>query len=88
MAQELTEEDIGYAYAVIDALSKAMEHVAINPERIEQLELEFLKKMPELFEALMILLPVEHRGIIYELFQSTGRYARTWMKLKIKNKST
>lgn len=86
MAQELTEEDIEYAYAVIDALSRGMDHVALNPEKLEQLELEFIKKMPDFFEALMILLPTEHRGIIYELFNSTGRYARAWMKLKIKSK--
>jgi len=86
MAQQLTDEDIEYAYKVIDALTQGLDHVATNPEKTEQLELEFVNKMPDLFEALMILLPVEHRGLIFELFKSTGRYARTWIKQMMKKK--
>jgi len=77
---EITEDDILYAYQVLDAFKQALDHVAVNPDKMEQLQLEFIKKMPNLFEALMILMPLEHRGIIFEMFQSTGRLSRSWMK--------
>jgi len=89
MSQEqISETDIQYAYGVFDAVKNAMDHVALNPDKLEQFELEFIQKMPDMFEALMLLLPTEHRGLIYEIFLSTGRYARTWMKLKIKSKQS
>ncbi len=87
MSQAQTSEaDLQYAYGVFDAVKRAMDHAALNPEKQEQFELEFINKMPQIFEALMLLLPMEHRGLIYELFLSTGRYARTWMKTKIESK--
>jgi len=86
--EQVSEADLQYAYGVFDAVKRAMDHTALNPEKIEQFELEFINKMPNIFEALLLLLPTEHRGIIYEIFLSTGRYARTWMKLKIESKKS
>jgi len=86
MAQQLTNEHIEYAYQVIDALAQGLDYAATNPEEIERLETEMINKMPDLFEALMILFPPEHRGIIFELFKAIGRYTRTWIHQKIKKK--
>jgi len=86
MALQLTDEHIEYAYHVIDALAQGLDHAATNPEEIEQLETEIINKMPDILEALMILFPPEHRGIIYDLFNSTVRYTRTWIKQKIMKK--
>ena len=89
MSQEQTSEaDIQYAYGVFDAVKRGMDHAALNPDKQEQFVLEFINKLPEIFEALMLLLPMEHRGLVYELFLSTGRYARTWMKTKIESKQS
>lgn len=89
MSQEqISETDLQYAYGVFDAIKRAMDHVALNPDKLEQFELEFISKMPNMFEALMLLLPTEHRGLIYEIFLSTGRFARTWMKMKIESKQS
>ncbi len=88
MSEQASETDLQYAYGVFDAVKRAMDHVALNPSKLEQFELEFIKKMPDIFTALMLLLPTEHRGLIYEIFQSTGRFARTWMKLKIESKQS
>lgn len=89
MSQKQTPDaDLQYAYGVIDAITVALDHVALNPDKIEQFELEFIQKMPDIFEALMLLLPMEHRGLIYELFLSTGRYTRAWIKIKIESKQS
>ena len=86
MSEQTSQSYVRWAYGVFDGLKQALDHVALNPENLEQLELELLNKMPDLFEALMVLLPVEHRGIVYEVFESTGRMGRTWMKKKIESK--
>jgi len=82
-----TEED--WAYAVIDAYVEAFNRVSsAKPEErkllLKKLEYECLKKLPDLFEALMILTKPEHRPIIYEFFKSFIGALKVWNKYRMK----
>ena len=81
----LTEED--WAYQVFDSFVEAFNRVASSkPEETDrlmnQLKIEFLKKMPDLFEALMILTKPEHRPVIYEFFKSFVAVIKRWSQSK------
>jgi len=58
---------------VIEALCAAIDYVEAHPEKINQLAAEVLNATPQIFEALIILTPPEHRPLIYQLFKSTLR---------------
>jgi len=80
-----TEED--WAYAAIDAYIEAFNRVSsAKPEQREdllnQLKYECLRKLPNLFEALMILTKPEHRPIIYDFFKALIGALEVWSKTK------
>lgn len=77
-----SEEEIQWAYDVLMAVKQGMDKASINSEKMDKFTLEFIAKMPHIFEALLTLTPPEHGGVILEVFRSATRYGRTWMKKK------
>lgn len=82
--KQSTESRVEYAYAVIEAMAEAMDKVAVKPELTEHFIVDFLRKMPELVDAVMIMTIPEHRQQIAKLLKSSSRMTAEWvMKMRI-----
>jgi len=83
--QKAIVDEESWAYAVFDAFIEAFNRVSsAKPEDrarlMNRLKIEMLKKLPELFEALMILAKPEHRPLIYEFFKSIVGCIKSWSR--------
>ncbi len=76
MSQKLKEQQVDYAYQVIQALIEGIDKTAAKPEKLEQLKKELVENLPEIFEAVMTITQPEHRHLIYELFKSITNLIR------------
>lgn len=75
----ISKEDIDYAYGVLDALRQAFDAAAVKPELGQALMVEMIKKLPEIFDALMTVTEPEHRPQVYELVKAAGRMMKGWL---------
>jgi hypothetical protein len=79
--QKSQENDIDYAYKVIDAITEAMDRVTAKPELAQAFIIDLLTKIPELADALMGITLPEHRQKMAELVRSSARMIANWVKV-------
>lgn len=79
-SQQQSNEEVDYAYKVIDVFKIAFDKVQANPTNADKIFGEILSKFGTLLEALMILTEREHRQSVYELATSYLRMIGAWAK--------
>ena len=83
-AQTVTSET-DWAYAVLDRFVEAFNRVSSAKDEeakalLGKLQIESIKKLPSLFEALMIIVKPEHRPIVYEFFKALIGVIDKWSR--------
>jgi len=73
-----TEADVDWAYGVLSAAKEAIDKATGDEEATRQLMKEVVEEMPNILEAMVILVEEEHRGLVGGLITSTVRWVRTW----------
>ena len=82
--QTITSET-DWAYATIDSFIEAFNRTSSANDQeakalLSKLQLESIKKLPSLFEALMIIVKPEHRPIVYEFFKALIGVIDKWSR--------
>lgn len=67
-----TEQDLDQSYAVMEWLAETMRQVAGDPRLLGGFLYEYSKQLSETLDALMVLLPPEHRGIVSDVLRASG----------------
>lgn len=70
-SQKQIEQDVDYAYAVLNAFKEAV--AKVNPEnemQVKQLTYETAAKLPAIFEAIVALVKEEHREQMVEVMKA------------------
>lgn len=78
MSQKVSEEEVDYAYSVIDAFKQAYIDATTNTEKVNTVFKETLEKLGDLFEATMILAEEQHRVVIYDLAKAYLVMVKKW----------
>ena len=84
--KQITEEQITWAYNVLESFREAFDKVAATKNPTEKLNLtrqlnqEYLENLPKLCEAIMLLTPLEHRQVVYNFFLSYAGVYESWRK--------
>jgi hypothetical protein len=67
MSQKLSEEDIVYALKVLDAVGEGFDHVAAQPELLNQFSKELMKNFPNVLDALLAIVRPDCRPVVLDL---------------------
>ena len=67
------ELDIDQSYATLEWMTLSMQKVVTNPKLFGQFLFNYTKRLPEVIDAIMTLLPVEHRGVAADLLRASGK---------------
>lgn len=78
--KQQSDEQITYAYNVIDSLVEGMDKVTAEPRLAMQFYVEVLMKMPEIVDAIMPLVNEEHRELIGKFLRSMSRMGTSCLK--------
>lgn len=76
--RKVTEADVDWAYNVLSTVKEAMDKVTGDRKGSEQLMGELVQQMPDVFEALIVLVSDEHRGAVGEAMMSWARWLKGW----------
>ena len=68
-----TELDVDQSYATLEWLTLSMQKVASNPRLLGKFLFNYAKQLPEIIDAIMTLLPAEHRGVAADLLKASGK---------------
>lgn len=74
------EVDIDQSYKTIEWMTLSMQKVAANPKLFGGFLYDYAKNLPDIVDAVMSLLPVEHRGIVAELLKASGKMSAEVLK--------
>lgn len=81
--EQKLQDEVTWAYQVLDGFINAFNEASTKPIMLEnQLKIECLNKLPELFEALATLTPLEHQPILYQFFKAMTNYIKAWGQAK------
>lgn len=78
MSRQENQEEVDYAYSVINTFTDACNKALGNIESTDRLTSEIIFKLGSLLEAMMILANNEHKQIIYEFSKAYLRMMREW----------
>lgn len=78
----ITEADVDWSYGVLSAVRESMDKAVDNPELSKQLMREIAEGVPDLLEAVLILVKDEHRGVVGSVIASAVRWSKTWVTIK------
>ena len=70
MASEL---DVDQSYKTIEWMTLSMQKVAVNPELLGKFLFDYTKNLPDIIDAVMTLIPSEHRGVAADLLLASGK---------------
>jgi len=68
-----TELDIDQSYETLEWMALSMQKVASNPNLLGKFLFDYTKHLPDIIDAVMVLLPSEHRGVVGELLKASGK---------------
>ena len=68
-----TEQDVDRSYEVLGWLTLSMQKVASNPDLFGKFLFDYGRQLPEVVDAVMFLVPPEHRGVVAELLKASGK---------------
>ena len=80
--QKANEEEIDYAYKVIESFKKSFDEALVNDMIREKVFSELLGKFGTLLEAIVIITEVAHKQVIGEMAMSYLRMVKEWTKTK------
>ena len=72
-AKMATEQEIDQSYETINWLTVSMQKVGSNPNLLGKFLYNYNKRLPEIVDAIMLLIPPEHRGVVADLLKATGK---------------
>jgi len=67
------ELDIDQSYETLGWMTLSMQKVASNPKLLGKFLFDYTKHLPEIIDAVMTILPTEHRGVAAELLKASGK---------------
>ena len=67
------EQDIDQSYEVIQWLTASMLKVSSNPKMLGKFLYGYSQKLPDIVDAVMTIVPPEHRGVVAELLRASGK---------------
>lgn len=80
------EQDIDQAYEVIEWVAASMRKVASNPRMLGKFLFEYSKRLPDIVDAVMTILPPEHRGVAAGLLKASGEMSTKVLLWQAKKK--
>jgi len=76
----VTQREIDWAYAVLEALKEGLDKVAVNPALNRRFTFEFLVNLPDIFEAFIVLVKDEHREMVGSVVSSAVAVVRAGVR--------
>ncbi len=70
MSQKVSEKEINWSYAMLSVLKEGLDKVAVKPEYGPAFMKGLMRKLPDVLEAFVNLVEVEHRGVVVEVVRS------------------
>lgn len=83
LKQKVKKEQIDWAYEVLDSLKAGADAVLAKPELAGQFVVEVVAKLPDIFDAVMILTVPEHRQVVAEVMKSLAEVVKVWAESKV-----
>jgi len=65
------EQKVDQSYVILEWFTVSMQKVASNPKLFGQLLYNYTRKAEEIVDAVMMLTPSEHRGVVAELLKAS-----------------
>ena len=69
------EQEVDQSYVVLEWLTTSMQKVASNPKMLGKFLYNYTQRAEEVVDAVMMLTPSEHRGVVGELLKASIKMA-------------
>ena len=80
------EQDIDQSYKVIEWITNSMFKVSSNPKIFGSFLYEYTRQLGDVVDAVMTLVPEEHRGLFADLLRASGKMSTEVIKWQTKKK--